>query len=223
MLKKLFYPLIIFTLVIVLSACSSLQLSTVQSASSQTLQNIVGNIASQPVKNKLAVGMLTLEGTDLSITTAQAKDLLPLWQAVKSLNGQKTTAAEEMAALYDQIQETMTTEEIQYIDKLDLTATDLDDMAHKYELQTGQTIQGQLTTASSNNSMGGGPQGGVPGLDMPPDAGMGGLSSGAPQSSQTTATLRASAAVQSNSISMANSNIIFANTVIKLLEQKSGS
>ena len=103
MLKKLFYPLIIFTLVIVLSACSSLQLSTVQSASSQTLQNIVGNIASQPVKNKLAVGMLELEGTELSITAAQAKDLLPLWNAVKSLNGEKTTAVEEMAALYVQI------------------------------------------------------------------------------------------------------------------------
>jgi len=219
MIKKLFRPLIVLTLVIALSACSTLQLSTAQSASSQALQNIVG----QPVKNKLAVGMLKLEGTELSITAAQAKDLLPLWQAVKSLNGQKTTAAEEMAALYDQIQASMTPSQIQYIDKLDLTSNDLDDLAQKYALQTGQTTQSN-TASGTTNSTGGGPQGGVPGLDAPPDAGGGGLTSGGPQNSQTNTTPQAlTAANSSSSVSLTNSNIIFANAVIKLLQQKSGS
>jgi hypothetical protein len=218
MIKKLIYPLVVFTLV-VLTACSSLQLSTAQSASSQALQNIVG----QPVKNKLAVGVLELEGTGFSITAEQSRELLPLWQAVKSLNGQKTTATEEMAALYDQIQASMTTEQIQYIDKLDLTANDLDDLAQKYASQNDQTTQNQTTTGSSANSASGGPQGGVPGLDMPPDAGMGGLTSGGPQSAQTTTTPQAPAAAQSSSSSLANSNITFASAVIKLLQQRSGS
>jgi hypothetical protein len=218
MIKKLIYPLAVFTLVIALSACSTLQLSTAQSASSLALQNIVG----QTVKNKLAVGMLKLEGTDLSITADQVKELLPLWQAVKSLNGQKTTAAEEMAALYDQIQASMTTEQIQYIDKLDLTATDLDDLAQKYVLHNDQTSQNQAIT-SSTTSTGGGPQGGVPGLDAPPDAGMGGLTSGGSQSAQTTTTPQTPAAAQSSSTSLAASNITFASAVINLLQQRSGS
>jgi len=117
----------------------------------------------------------------------------------------------------------MTPEQIQNIDKLDLTADDLDGLMQKYELQTEQITRGQTTTANNANAGGGGPQGGVPGLDMPPDAGMSGLSSGGPQSAQATTTPQASAAAQSSSISMANSNIIFANVVIKLLQQKSGS
>ncbi len=222
MIKKMLHLLMVFTLVIVLSACSSLQLSATKSATDQTLQNIVRNVTNQSVKNKLAVGMLKLEGTDLSITAAQAKDLLPLWQAVKSLNAEKTTAAEEMAALYVQIQETMTSEQIQYIDKLDLTSDELDTLKQKYELQTGQTTQSQTTTTNNSNSSGGGPQGGIPGFDMPPDAGLGGLTSGGPASSQST-TQQAPVPAQSSSPSLANSNVLFANAVIKLLEQRANS
>jgi uncharacterized protein YceK len=223
MIKKMLHLLMVFTLVIVLSACSSLQLSTTKSATNHTLQNIVGNITNPSVKNKLAVGMLKLEGTDLSITAAQAKDLLPLWKAVKSLNAEKTTAAEEMVALYVQIQETMTSDQIQYIDKLDLTSDELDTLMQKYEVQIEQTTQSQMTTTHDNNSYGGGgPQGCVPGLDMPPDAGLGGLTSGGPASSQST-TQQAPVPAQSSNISLANSNVLFANTVIKLLEQRASS
>jgi uncharacterized protein YceK len=222
MIKKMLHLLMVFTLVIVLSGCSSLQLSATKSATNQTLQKIVGNVTNQSVKNKLAVGMLNLEGTDLSITAAQAKDLLPLWQAVKSLNAEKTTASEEMAALYVQIQETMTSDQIQYIDKLDLTSDELDTLMQKYELQTVQATQNQTTTTNNSNSGGGGgPQGGVPGLDMPPDAGLGGLTSGGPSSSQTTTQTQAPA--QSSSVSLANSNLVFADAVITLLKQRASS
>jgi hypothetical protein len=221
MIKKMLHILLVSTLIIVLSACSSLQLSATNTTASQTLQNIVGNVTSQSVKNKLAVGMLKLEGTDLAITAAQAKNLLPLWQAVKSLNAEKTTAAEEMAALYTQIQETMTSDQIQYIDKLDLTSDELDTLMQKYELQTGQTTQSQTTTTNNSNSSGGRPQGGVPGLDAPPDAGLGGLTSGGPSSSQTTTQTPVPA--QSSSVNLANSNLVFADAVITLLKQRAGS
>src|SRR5512146_3299460 len=43
-----------------------------------------GITADAPLEAKLAVGLLQLEGTNLSVTPAEAKKMLPLWEQVRS-------------------------------------------------------------------------------------------------------------------------------------------
>ena len=54
---------------------------------------------------ELIVGIFKLEGTDQAITTAQASELLPLWEAIKVLAASDTSAQEEVDAAARQIKE----------------------------------------------------------------------------------------------------------------------
>lgn len=63
------------------------------------------DFANQPLESKLAIGILKMEGTDLAITPDQAKTLLPLWKAVKTLSTSATTSPDELNAVYRQIEE----------------------------------------------------------------------------------------------------------------------
>lgn len=67
------------------------------------------------VRNQLAFGTLALEGTAQAVTPEQARDLLPLWQALVGLSGTETTAPEELTAVQDQITAAMTAEQLQAI------------------------------------------------------------------------------------------------------------
>ena len=63
-------------------AATSLASATSQTADTRSLNTSYTN--GFPVEYKLLVGTLKLEGTDQSLTTDQAKVLLPLWQQVQS-------------------------------------------------------------------------------------------------------------------------------------------
>lgn len=76
------------------------------------------------VPAQLALGSLQLEETDLAIDEALAAELLPLWQAYQSLSGSDTAAEVEVTAVIDQIQDTMTTQQIEAIAAMKLTAED---------------------------------------------------------------------------------------------------
>lgn len=83
------------------------------------------NSPQMTIENKLAAGTLKLEGTDQAVTADEAKALLPLWKAVKSLNSSDTASQDEIQALYDQIKETMTAGQIAAIEAMSLTREDL--------------------------------------------------------------------------------------------------
>jgi len=87
------------------------------------------NNAALPVLTQLLIGTFKLEDTELAVTPEQAKTLLPLWQAVRSLSNNDTAASAEMTALEKQIQETMTTEQTAQINALQLTRADLQTLA----------------------------------------------------------------------------------------------
>jgi len=59
----------------------------------------------------LAVGTLALDGADNAITAAQAAELLPLWKAYRALLASDATAPQELAALVEQIRQSMTAEQ----------------------------------------------------------------------------------------------------------------
>lgn len=86
------------------------------------------------VQSQLAVGTLLLEDTELAVDETQAADLLPLWRAAQSLMSSDTAAALEIEAVYNQIQDTMTSEQISTIAEMELTEEALATMLEEGEL-----------------------------------------------------------------------------------------
>jgi hypothetical protein len=187
------YLLLVVPLIFVLTACApqasagsgtttdpAAQTNGQQSAQG-TPQPNGGFGANMTVEDKLAMGTLKLEGTDKAVTAEQAKTLLPLWKAVKSMSSSDTTSAEELAAVYQQIQDSMTVEQVQAIKDLNMTPTDQQALMAQYGVEGPQASGTRpSSTRTANNSTGGG-QGGGPGAGqgggpggggfMPPDGG----------------------------------------------------
>ena len=121
---------LIFILTMLLAACggtAETASSTDSSAgSAETAQGENGqsfDIGSRelPISSALAIGTLKLEDTDQAIASDQAADLLPLWQVLNSLTTSDTAAQEEIYAVLEQIQETMTPEQMAAIEAMELT------------------------------------------------------------------------------------------------------
>ncbi len=126
MFKKTLQSMLMLLLVVSMAACSGTKVSGTGAASRSP--QTTASTSESPVQSKLAAGTLKLEGTDQAVTAEQAKELLPLWKAVKTLGSSDTISQEEIQALYDQIQETLTASQIQAITKMSLTQEDISTM-----------------------------------------------------------------------------------------------
>ena len=198
MQKKIFHLLLVLPVLIALAACTGTKTAGTDTTNNPSQAN-TANFAAQPVEDKLALGTLSLEGTEKAVTAEQAKALLPLWKAIKSLSASDTASADEIRAVYTQIQETMTAGQVQAIKDLNLSPTDMQALMAKYGVQMqapqgGTPVQnatraartqsqgGALAGGRPGGGMAGGPQGG----GMPPDggAGMPGGMQGTPRAGQ---------------------------------------
>ena len=90
-----------------------------------------------PIRNQLLVGTLNLEGSELAVTPEQAAELLVLWQASVALSRSGTGAPEEVTAVINQIEGTMTPEQIAAISNMQLTREDIQLMAQELGLSMG--------------------------------------------------------------------------------------
>jgi hypothetical protein len=200
MIKNKLYLLIALPLVILLGACSGIQIPGLAAKPAQAAQNnpAGGNYdpATMPLEQKLAIGTLKLEGTGQAVTAKQAADLLPLWQAVKSLSASTNTAPSEITAVYKQIEGVMTPDQTQAIQKITWTQADMQALMTKYGVTFGGGQGGQNLTADqratrtaqfqSRNQNGGGGAGGPGGFGGAPGGapggpgGFGGAPGGAP-------------------------------------------
>jgi len=171
-MKKI--TLTIFTIsMLILAACGSNTSNTQQFNPNQSNN---GASAELPLASKLVIGSFKLEGTDNAITADQAVDLLPLWQVYQQLSSSDTAAQEEITALAEQIQETMTSEQMQAINVMNLTQQDM------FTLMQEQGIAGQGRGSfpqNGSNGPGGNnsfqpPAGGDGGFAGPPGGGPGG-------------------------------------------------
>ena len=157
MKNKIVLPLLL-TLILLLSACGSTTTNNNFSGQGNGQGKGQGSGATQtmPLAEKLAVGTLKLEGTGNAVTAKQAADLLPLWQVYSSLITSDTAAQEEKDALAQQIQETMTNDQIKAIDGLNLTQREV--FASMQQL--GITASAQVNANGTPQPNGGGFPGG---------------------------------------------------------------
>jgi len=148
MKSKIVIPLLLI-LTLLLSACGS-------AAATSTATNAQGGANPQALQlsEKLAIGTLKLEGTANAITAKQAADLLPLWQVYSSLITSDTAAQEEKDALAQQIQETMSSDQINAIDGLNLTQREVFSSMQ----QLGITASAQINANGTPQPGGGGGQ-----------------------------------------------------------------
>lgn len=111
------------------------------------------------VQGQLALGTVQLDETELAVDEAQAADLLPLWQALQSLQNSDTAAGIEIDAVLQQIQDTMSPDQIQAIADMALTTDSVTALMESGELSFG--FRGRA------NAAGAGPGGGFPGGGFP--------------------------------------------------------
>lgn len=231
-MKKMLYLIVALPLFIALTACSSVKNSSAGSAQPATTQNAQGgfaNFASQPVENKLAIGILKLEGTPNAVTSKEAQDLLPLWKGVKSLSTSSTASPDEIQALYKQIEDTLTPAQLQAIKNLNLQQADFQALMQQYGVQLQQnggfgngTPSPQQATrvaqfrAQGGNAAGNGNRGGYGG------GGFGGGNFGGGNGVTANSRPTMQGTPQPGRRNLGGLNYMFVDPVIKLLEQRAG-
>ena len=120
-------------LILLLSACAGTAANPASNASSDQSGTPVPSgqdFSSQPLSHplQLAVGTLKLEDTSLAVDVDQAGALLPLWQAYNSLSSSSTAAQVEVDAVLSQIEESMTADQLNAIDDMQLTGASMSEV-----------------------------------------------------------------------------------------------
>jgi len=150
--------LIIFMLT--LTACGAASNGTQQATSGQAEGSL-------PIQEQVLIGTFKLEGTPQAVTSEQAAQLIPLWQVYKDLSTSDTAAQEEIDGLVQQIQGTMTPDQMQAIKDMNITRQDLFTVMQDQGITQGGG-QGNGNRPSGQNGNDGGfgfapPDGGPPG------------------------------------------------------------
>lgn len=236
MKKKTLYMLIALPVLLILAACSSLQIPGVsaKAAPSQAAARQGGfnqDPAKMPVEQKLGIGILKLEGTPQAVTPQQAQQLLPLWKAVKSLRTSNTSTLEEITALYQQIQGVLTPEQVQAIQKMTWTQSELQATMQQYGINFAQFANGRptldpsarATRVAQFQAQGGGNGGGGGGGGFGGAGGFGGGGFGGAQGGANAQRTPVPGQNQARRGAGGGFNSLFADAVIKLLQQKAGA
>lgn len=121
-----------------------------------------------PIQTQLTLGILKLEESDLAIESAQAAELLTLWQAIRSLSSSDITAEGEIEAIVNQILETMSPEQLDAIAAMELTQEGILELTQELGIARGGEWTGEGDPRSSA------PDDMVPGSGGGPGGGMGG-------------------------------------------------
>lgn len=184
------------------------------------------DFANQPLESKLAIGILKMEGTDLAITLDQAKTLLPLWKAVKTLSTSATSSPDELNAVYRQIEEALTTEQRNYIQNLQMTREDLQNLMNSLGIQNAFESGGsnfanlsdsERATRIAQFQSQRAAEGGGPGFQGPPPGGEFGAMPPAEGTTTTQRTPNPTQAAMRRSLGMSR---LFLDPLIQMLEKK---
>ena len=162
--RSTFILLLIFTLI--MTACSGNFSNSATSTADTQSGPAAGELSALM---QTALGIIKLDGTENAITASQAKELLPLWETLQVLESSDTAAAGEKDALITQIQETMTQEQAQAINALNLTRQDMFSIMQSQgtAFEGSQSGMTQRNGTSANGGFGPGGGGFIGGA--PPD------------------------------------------------------
>ncbi len=169
--------------------------------------------------SELAVGILKLENTAQAVDAKEAAELLPLWQLLSELKSSSSSAQQEVNAVVEDIQATITDEQLSAIDEMALSQTDLATVLQGAASATSASVSSTSSSQERRAQAGGGmvmiaggpPPGGAG--DMVLDSAMGGGPGTSTSSNQSTS----SAASQGSS---AMGSTVLIDQVIKLLQAK---
>jgi uncharacterized membrane protein YgcG len=204
--------------VLILAGCSR---GLGGASSSGPLNTNYSNAVSIP--EQLILGTFKLEDTDLAVTPEEAAQLIPLWQAYESVANSDSASQQEVDATINQIQETMSPEQVQAIAGMKLTSQDTQTVFQSQGFPGGAfgNRNGGTPAPNGQGSQDGGfPGGGFPGGGFPsgPGDGAGGFGSrgaGATPNAQAMATFQAR-----RSSGRANEGLV--NVLIRFLQTKAG-
>jgi hypothetical protein len=147
---------------ILLTACGSAPANTLIESTSNDL----------PIETQLAVGTLKLSGAAQDISVEQAKALVVYWQVYKELSQSQTAAQAEIDGLVAQIQETMTSDQMQAITDMNITQQDVLASMQGVTVASSSSSSSTISVPSGAASGGGMPAGGPLDGGAPPDGGM---------------------------------------------------
>jgi hypothetical protein len=181
-----------------------------------------------PVETQLILGTLKLEGTPQAVDPQTAAQLLPLYQLLQQLTASGTAAQAEIDTVLEQIQATMTTDQIHAIAAMKLTQTAMTD----YFGSSGRyAASGTRTPGASSGSNfpgggfvveGGGPPGGFQGGEPPAGGGFNGVGESSGMNQSQIATLRAQR-TGTPGMREGGSSTFLITRLIELLQQKTQS
>jgi len=128
-LKRVALVALVLILAVWLAGCATTSAASNDAAPAETDE--------LPLVSELAVGTLALDDTDLAVDAEQAAALRPLWMAYISLSSDDAASSIETNALIDQVQETLTGEQIATIEAMDLSQADMMAVMEELGLEMG--------------------------------------------------------------------------------------
>jgi len=152
-MKKSIFRIALFTLIAVslVYACApKVEVETAPTSLGSTVLSIEYSDAAN-LRSQLAYGTIKLADTPNAVTPEQAKSMIPLWQAVISLSGDTTTAAEELTAVQDQITAALTAEQLQAIAAMQITNAGLNVFYAEYGIVLPTPIPGVTKVPGSGS------------------------------------------------------------------------
>jgi len=204
-----------------------------QSAPAQAAQSSGGTAASGNAERqlteatKLALSTFKLEKTDYPVDATQAAQLLFLWKGMRNLSQGQSAANEEIQGLIKQIQETLTPEQRQTIDAMNLSYRDIAATSQEFGLDLGgyggqsggMSPEAQATFQSARQSGGGGIPGAGGSGAQPPGAGIPGMG-GRPPSGATNTTSASQTRSGSSAFQKMGVSPTMIQAVIRFLQAK---
>jgi hypothetical protein len=215
-MRKITLTLTLVTLVLILSACGE---AASEGSAPQTSDE--AREFSMPPEMALMVGTVKLDETEYVIQSDQAAELIPLWKALRSLSESETASSVEVEALINQIEDTMTDEQMDVITAMELSMEDTRAVQEQLGIEGGMgggnmdpEMQATMQAASESGEM---PAGG-PGGGMGPGGGQGPSGGGA----EMNPAARETAMAERGGTRGANIaiNTTFLNAIIEFLEAK---
>lgn len=184
-MKKLLILIISVIIILILAACASTPVAVGNTANGEGknetttgIDSTTGNSSAGsegeitlPQEMQLMLGTVKLEGTAYAIDAQQAGELLPLWKALRTLSESDTTANAEVEAVINQIQRTMTVEQMETINGMEISMANFAEVAEILGIEDtsfgdrfGQMTPEMQATMEAARASGEGPPGGFGGF-----------------------------------------------------------